>query len=321
MPKDLIPDVLPKALDDLARRINEAHTVALGSARTAIEHAIECGRLLIEAKDQVEHGEWRKWVETNTTVSHRTAQLWMRYAENSEILLTNTQSIALLTFAEADKLIAAQNAKEVPKPATPKKEQQQKAQVQAALDAYDRLKASGKEPTKEAIKEEASVGVRAAGQAKAIRETEAKATAAATAAAVETATAKAAKAALSMKLDAAIRAHKRKLELEFETRVQAECKRRQEELSIPAYFQRLAEIERMLNWPRKGVMTKSEYNMIVLCLHPDALNSRTVDQMAKAFRLFTHYKLKMVDDEDERRKLASSLPRTREEVLARKKKR
>ena len=41
--------------------------------------------------------------------------------------------------------------------------------------------------------------------------------------------------------------------------------------------------------------------------------------MAEAFRIFTHYKLKMVADEDERQKLMSGFPRTREELLARKK--
>jgi hypothetical protein len=75
----------------------------------------------------------------------------------------------------------------------------------------------------------------------------------------------------------------------------------------------------MLTWPRNGVMTKSEYNTILRCLHPDGLKSRTEQQLSEAFRIFTHYKLKMVADDDERQKFMSGLPRTREELLARKK--
>lgn len=123
------------------------------------------------------------------------------------------------------------------------------------------------------------------------------------------------------KLEAAMRAHRRKLELEFEGRVQAECKKRAEELSLPGYFKRMDEIKQMLSWPRNSVMTKSDYNTILRCLHPDGLNSRTEQQLAEAFRIFTHYKLKMVADDDERQKLMSGFPHTREELLARKKSR
>jgi len=71
-------DTLPAAT--LAEAINREHDAAQAAARTAIEHAIEAGRLLIEAKDGSGHGEWLPWLEANTRVSVRQAQRYMRVA-------------------------------------------------------------------------------------------------------------------------------------------------------------------------------------------------------------------------------------------------
>ena len=43
-------------LKSLAARINEEHAAAEGHARSAVEHAVIAGRLLIEAKAQVPNG-------------------------------------------------------------------------------------------------------------------------------------------------------------------------------------------------------------------------------------------------------------------------
>ena len=56
-----------------------------------------------------------------------------------------------------------------------------------------------------------------------------------------------------------------------------------------------------------------------MCAHPDGLKSRTEEQLAEAFRILTKYKPKMVAlDEDGRRQLYGDMPRTREELLRRK---
>lgn len=109
MSEDLIKrtDASPAALDNLARRINAEHEAAIRSARTAIEHAIACGSLLLEAKATVPHGQWLPWLQANTIVSERTAQRWMRYAEHAETLLAKSDTDGGFTFAEADRLLAA----------------------------------------------------------------------------------------------------------------------------------------------------------------------------------------------------------------------
>ena len=102
---------LDPVLAGLAERINLAHEGAMRSARTAIEHAIECGELLTEAKALVGHGNWLPWLQANTIVSERTAQRWMRFAENAETLLAKSDTDGGFTFADADRLLAAPKAK------------------------------------------------------------------------------------------------------------------------------------------------------------------------------------------------------------------
>lgn len=118
------------------------------------------------------------------------------------------------------------------------------------------------------------------------------------------------------KLNAAIRTHKRKLDSEFDEAVRQRCRAWEWEYGIPTLLKRIGELEHRLSSTR-GVMTKREYNAIMRCLHPDALNARTEEQLAEAFRLFTHHKLKLVSVEDEEReKLMAGLPRNREELEA-----
>lgn len=63
---------------NLAERINAAHAAAHSAARSAIEHASGCGRLLLEAKAQLAHGEWLPWIEANLSFGSRQAQKYIR---------------------------------------------------------------------------------------------------------------------------------------------------------------------------------------------------------------------------------------------------
>jgi hypothetical protein len=46
-----------------------------------VEHYRRAGEMLLEAKEQVEHGEWGAWVERNFHLSRRTASDYMKLAE------------------------------------------------------------------------------------------------------------------------------------------------------------------------------------------------------------------------------------------------
>lgn len=45
-----------------------------------IEHALQAGRLLLEANMHVRHGQWQRWVEDKIRISSRTAQGYMQLA-------------------------------------------------------------------------------------------------------------------------------------------------------------------------------------------------------------------------------------------------
>jgi hypothetical protein len=68
------------ALPAIAERINAEHQAAIGAARTAIGHAVECGKLLLQVKQEVGHGNWLNWVAANLSFGHRQAQKYLRLA-------------------------------------------------------------------------------------------------------------------------------------------------------------------------------------------------------------------------------------------------
>lgn len=60
--------------------INEAHRLAQHHAGKAIDYAIECGRLLLDAKKATEHGHWQQWIADNCEFSYRQAARYMKAA-------------------------------------------------------------------------------------------------------------------------------------------------------------------------------------------------------------------------------------------------
>lgn len=52
-------------LVELASQINAEHHAAEKAAESAVEHAIRCGNLLLDARGRVPHGEWEEWLKEN----------------------------------------------------------------------------------------------------------------------------------------------------------------------------------------------------------------------------------------------------------------
>ena len=63
--------------------INEAHRLARASAETAVEHAIRCGQLLADRKEQILHGDWQAWVAENCEFSERQSRRYMQAAKRT----------------------------------------------------------------------------------------------------------------------------------------------------------------------------------------------------------------------------------------------
>jgi hypothetical protein len=94
------------SLTDLAARIKAEHDASTLAIKRGVEHAIRCGRLLIDAKEQIKHGQWLPWLRDHCGVNERTAQQYMRLARHAEELESKSASLADLTVEEAVALIA-----------------------------------------------------------------------------------------------------------------------------------------------------------------------------------------------------------------------
>lgn len=134
---------------NIAGAINAAHAGVEAAKREGARYAVECGRLLMQVKETVPHGGWDAWLRLNTTVSPRTAQLYMRIARHVADDPAKAQRVADLSVREA----AAEAAGErrgavVRKPLSPEGE----AQLAEMMKLWD--EARGKPQWKEGFARE-----------------------------------------------------------------------------------------------------------------------------------------------------------------------
>jgi hypothetical protein len=92
-----LPVARSNSLADLAARIKAEHKASSESLRDSVAHATACGKLLIEAKAQLGHGQWLPWLRTHCGMSARTAQIYMQLAK----LDPNAQRVADLPLRRA----------------------------------------------------------------------------------------------------------------------------------------------------------------------------------------------------------------------------
>lgn len=85
------------ALHTLAEQINEAHREGNTAMGNALEHYHRAGVLLNEVKAGLPHGAWLPWLEENFEGTPRSAQRYMRLAENWQVLAANTTPMSHLT--------------------------------------------------------------------------------------------------------------------------------------------------------------------------------------------------------------------------------
>lgn len=101
--------IITNNLPELAASIRQEHHLAEQHAMQAVNHAMEAGRLLIEAKALCSHGKWLSWLADNFEGSARTAQAYMRLFEHRD-LLANTQRVSHLSVRDALKMLAEPQA-------------------------------------------------------------------------------------------------------------------------------------------------------------------------------------------------------------------
>jgi Protein of unknown function (DUF3102) len=93
-------------LAELATKIKAHHAAVKDAARNVVEKAIAAGTLLKEAKDKVGHGKFLPWLAENCDLSERTAENYMKIANNQHKLdAMKTAANANLTLARALRVI------------------------------------------------------------------------------------------------------------------------------------------------------------------------------------------------------------------------
>ncbi len=84
--------------------INELHKNARSSAENAIQYATEAGRLLLQVKSALGHGQFTHWIRKNVRVSERQAQRYMAVASgkahSTRQLFDKNDSVSLLTNSQ-----------------------------------------------------------------------------------------------------------------------------------------------------------------------------------------------------------------------------
>lgn len=76
----------------IANEINSHAEQATAKANEAMHHAIEAGKLLLEVKASLAHGQFGEWLQTNVKVSPRQAQRYMAAAEGKPVPIRSLSS-------------------------------------------------------------------------------------------------------------------------------------------------------------------------------------------------------------------------------------
>lgn len=87
-------------LTAIAADIRALHAGIRRNAEQIARDAIEAGKLLIEAKQSLPHGEWEAWLRDHVTISPRTARRYMRIA-SSGLEIGHVADLGLTAAAKA----------------------------------------------------------------------------------------------------------------------------------------------------------------------------------------------------------------------------
>src|SRR5258707_562383 len=100
-----VPIEASNYLTDLAARIRAEHEAASDAFALGLQHAIAGGRLLLEARNEIEHGAWLLWLRERCGVPARTASRYMelaRWAPDPDAKSANMADLKLTGDIDAD---------------------------------------------------------------------------------------------------------------------------------------------------------------------------------------------------------------------------
>lgn len=79
-------------IETIITQINVHHHNAMKQADAAVDSARAAGKLLLEVKTTIPHGEWTNWLKTHLTVSDRQAQRYMAEAQGKAVSIRKLTS-------------------------------------------------------------------------------------------------------------------------------------------------------------------------------------------------------------------------------------
>lgn len=277
-------------INELAQVINSEYEAAQLDAQSAVQHAINCGTALIEAKAQCKHGEWLSWLEANVKFTRMTATTYMKLAEANVKRALHLEDAS--SVREALKLLDAPTQPESAgdgKPVKPKAAQKATHYTETQLDEVTELLRQGKGEA-EIAKEIGATRFQVRNRMANIAKVKAKEEAEALPAQCEEA-----KQELSLtaqqKLDKAIalfeQAKLAEMQKEFQVELQAAIQREQDKINEAR--KELIELEKKISKAATTIttiITYDEFKMIRGCLHPDRQPDELKEKFGKAFDLF-----------------------------------
>jgi hypothetical protein len=104
-------------LEELAEELNRQFVACGLALNSALDHALEVGRLLDEVKETLPHTEYTPWVVANFDGSDRTARDYRRLWVNREKVEAKRQSSAVLSIADALHFLKQLEPQRAPDPA------------------------------------------------------------------------------------------------------------------------------------------------------------------------------------------------------------
>jgi hypothetical protein len=87
-------------LAELRERLKDEHAAVAKALKTSLKHALTAGDILIEAKAQLEHGQWLPWLKS-CGLSERTTQRYIRLARYRTTIEANPTTLSDLGISGA----------------------------------------------------------------------------------------------------------------------------------------------------------------------------------------------------------------------------
>lgn len=127
--------------EQLTDAIRQEHAAVSAAAQSALQHALEAGRLLADARRNISHGSWESYVRDSCGIPPRTASLYLRLHRNRD-RLPNRQHVADLSVRQAARLLEQPKVKTEPVHGDPTKAEYWAAKINAAwAGAIDHMEA------------------------------------------------------------------------------------------------------------------------------------------------------------------------------------